>query len=124
MIYLGDVKKKQGKLSPPLTHSPFVQSIIPFPILTLIIACLDYCRFLGLPSSDLLPHQRVKKLWWNSSCSPRNHITSLQVSLLLSELCLNFLIVANLVETNLILFSRTVGMHLTHLFSLSHQKLL
>lgn len=124
MIYLGDVKKKQGKLSSPLTHSPFVQSIIPFPIPTLIIACLDYCRLLGLPSSDLLPHQRVKKLWLYSSCSPRNHITSLQVSLLLSELCLNFLIVANLVETNLILFSRTVGMHLTHLFSLSHQKLL
>lgn len=103
-----------------LYQYPFTQSIIPFLILTLIIACLDYFRLLSLPICDLFPHQRVLKLWLNSSCSPRNHITSLQMSLLLSELSLNFLIVANLVETNLILFYCAVGMLLIHLFSLSH----
>lgn len=121
MIYLGDVKKKQGKLTSS-THTPFTQSIIPFLILTLIIACLDYFRLLGLPICDLFPHQRVLKLWLNSSCSPRNHITSLQASLLLSELSLDFLIMANLVETNLILFYSTVGILLNSFIFLKSSK--
>lgn len=102
MIYLCEVKKKQGKLTLS-AYSPVRQSIIPVLIQVLIIACLDYCRILlVLPISDLLSHWRVQKLQLNSSSSPWNHITSLQVSFLLLEFSLNVLIVVNLVETNLI----------------------